>query len=92
MCVKNNTDLYNIQYVMQTSNNSDLVGWSQLLPAATVWSFVHLPLGLASCNNRKPTKGSKDVAFCLVFILKMKQKITLWVGAQGLMNVGQIKV
>ena len=47
MCTKNNTHIY----VAKTSNNSDLVGWSLLLLAATVRSFVHLPLRLSTHNK-----------------------------------------
>jgi len=40
-------------------------------------------------NTRKPTKGSNEVDFRLVFILKKKQKLPLGVGTQGPINVGQ---
>ena len=33
------------------NHQSDLVGWSLLLLAATVWSFAHLPLGLSDRNT-----------------------------------------
>jgi len=47
MCTKNNTHIY----MARTSSKSDLVGWSPLLFAATVWSFVHMPLWLSDCNS-----------------------------------------
>ena len=41
-------------YVAQASNNmSDLVRWTLLLLAATVWSFAHMPLRLSNRNNTK---------------------------------------
>ena len=30
---------------------SDLIRWSLLLLAATVWSFAHMPLGISDCNS-----------------------------------------
>ena len=33
------------------NDESDLVGWSLLLHAATVRSFVHVPLGISDRNN-----------------------------------------
>jgi len=34
-------------------DESDLVGWSLLLLAATVRSFAHMPLGVSDRNNTK---------------------------------------
>jgi len=43
-------------------HESDLVGWSLLLLAATVRSFAHMPLGISDRNNRccAQTRYSKD--------------------------------
>ena len=32
-------------------DESDLVGWSLLLLAETVWSFAHMPLGISDRNR-----------------------------------------
>ena len=34
-------------------HESDHVWWTLLLLAATVWSFVHMPLGLSNRNKMK---------------------------------------
>jgi len=47
---------------------------------------------LLTINARKPTKGSKEVDFRLVFISKKKEKITLLGWGQGPINVGRIKL
>jgi len=49
MCVKNKT----IIYVARASNSKRLRAWSLLLLAATVRSFVHMPLGISDGNNMK---------------------------------------
>jgi len=49
-------------------DESDLVGWSLLLLAATVRSFAHVPLGISDCNTTRhhacsptPTKIYIDI-------------------------------
>jgi len=47
-----------------TSNNSDLVGWSLLLRAATVWSFAHLPLRLSGRSKMVLRTGCEGHVKC----------------------------
>jgi len=57
--MKNNINIY----VAQAKQwQSDLVGWSMLLLAATVWSFVHLLLGLSNRNKMVLWPGCEGYA------------------------------
>ena len=42
-------------------HESDLVGWSLLLLAATVWSFAHMPLGISDRNTMSATSGTRTI-------------------------------